>query len=182
MNKKLFSLTTLWLVIFGLLNLFASGRWTVAAATWVATIFALRYLYVHPQRRKFLFLYLVFWLTLSVAWYGATPIFGPAHFIFMAVNALIGMVPFLVDRWLAPRLRHNGRLPFTATFIFPLVTTTLEFLSSSTNPIGNFGAAGYSQYGIPVLTQITAVTGMLGLTFLISWFQASVNWAWSTLR
>jgi apolipoprotein N-acyltransferase len=96
----------------------------------------------------------------------------------MAVMALFGAVPFFVDQWLAPRLRRNGRLPFTATFIFPLVTTTLEFLSSSTNPIGNFGAAGYSQYGIPVLTQVTAVTGMLGLTFLIAWFQASVNWAW----
>ena len=37
---------------------------------------------------------------------------------------------------------------------------------------------GYSQYGIPVLTQVTAVTGMLGLTFLVSWFAAVVNWAW----
>ena len=49
---------------------------------------------------------------------------------------------------------------------------------SSASPLGNFGAAGYSQYGIPVLTQLTAVTGMLGLTFLISWFPAIVNWAW----
>ncbi len=168
----------MWLFIFGLFNLFASGRWTVAVAAWVASAFALRYLYVHPQRRKFLNVYLVLWLTLSVAWYGATPIWGAAHFIFMAVNALIGMIPFFVDRWLTPRLRRNGRLPFTATFTFPLAATTLEFLSSSANPIGNFGAAGYSQYGIPVLTQVTAVTGMLGLTFLISWFPAVVNWAW----
>ena len=54
----------------------------------------------------------------------------------------------------------------------------MEFLSSSTNPLGNFGAGGYSQYGLPVLTQMTAVTGMLGLTFLVSWFPAVVNWAW----
>lgn len=178
MNKKHFLSVTIWLIIFGLLNLFASGRWTVAAAAWTSSVFALRYLYVHPQRRKFLYFYLVLWLTLSVAWYGATPIWGAAHFIFMAVNALIGCIPFFVDRWLAPRLRRNGRLPFTATFIFPLVATTLEFLSSGASPIGNFGAAGYSQYGIPIMTQITAVTGMLGLTFLISWFPAVVNWAW----
>jgi len=48
MRNKLFPLTTLWLVIFGLLNLFSSGRWTVAAATWVGTIFALRYLHMYP--------------------------------------------------------------------------------------------------------------------------------------
>ena len=178
MSKKLFSPTTLWLVIFGLLNLFSSGHWTVAAATWVASIFGLHYLHTHPQRRRYFYFYLVLWITLAIPWYGATPIFGPAHFIFMAVNALFGALPFFVDSLLAPRLRRNGRLPFIATLIFPLAGTTLEFLSSSTNPLGNFGAAGYSQYGIPVLTQLTAVTGMLGLSFLISWFPAIVNWAW----
>lgn len=178
MNKKMFSLTTLWLVIFGLLNLFSSGHWTVAAATWVAPIFALRYLTVSEERRKFFRFYLVYWLTLAIPWYGGTPIFGPAHFIFMAVTALFGVIPYFVNQWMASRLQRNGRLPFIATFIFPLVGTTLEFLSSSTNPLGNFGAVGYSQYGLPVLTQITAVTGMLGLTFLVSWFPAIINWAW----
>lgn len=178
MFKKIFTPTNLWLVLFGLLNLFASGRWTVAAAAWLVSIFGLRYLHTYPNRRKYLFFYLVLWLTLSISWYGATPIFGPAHFIFMAVQALVGTIPFFLDSWLAPKLRRNGRLPFIATFIFPLAATALEFLSSSTSPIGNFGAVGYSQYGIPVLTQVSAVTGMLGLTFLISWFPAVVNWAW----
>lgn len=178
MNKKLFSTTTLWLLIFGLLNLFASGHWTIAVATWVAPIFALHYLTVSQERRKFFRFFLVYWITLSIPWYGGTPIFGPAHFIFMAVNTLIAVIPYAVYQWLAPRLRRNDRLPFLATFIFPLAGTTVEFLMSSASPLGNFGAAGYSQYGIPVLTQLTAVTGMLGLTFLISWFPAIVNWAW----
>ena len=178
MNKKMFSMTTLWLVIFGLLNLFASGHWTVAAAAWLAPLFGLRYLHTYPKRRKYLFFYLVLWLTLAIPWYGATPYFGPAHFIFMAVAALAGAIPFFMDSWLASRLRRNGRLPFIATFIYPLAGTSLEFLSSSANPIGNFGAVGYSQYGLPVLTQMTAVTGMVGLTFLVSWFPAVVNWAW----
>ena len=178
MNKKIISLTTLWLVIFGLLNLFASGRWTVAVAAWLVSIFGLRYLHTNPNRRKYLFFYLVLWLTLSISWYGATPIFGAAHFVFMAVNTLIGVIPFYMDSWLAPKLRRNGRLPFIATFIFPLSATALEFLLSSSNPIGNFGALGYSQYSIPVLTQVSAVTGMLGLTFLVSWFPAVINWAW----
>jgi apolipoprotein N-acyltransferase len=178
MNKKIFSLTTLWLVIFGLINLISSGRWTVALAAWAAPIFGMRYLHTYPKRRKYLFFYLVLWLTLAIPWYGATPVFGPAHFVFMAVAALVGVIPFFLDSWLAPRLRRDGRLPFIATFIYPLSGTALEFLSSSNNPIGNFGAVGYSQYGIPVFTQMTAVTGMLGLTFLIAWFPAVVNWAW----
>ncbi|MCA9954355.1 MAG: hypothetical protein KC434_06520 [Anaerolineales bacterium] len=178
MNKQKFSEATLLLIIFGLFNLFASGHWTVAVAAWIAPIFALRYLTVSQQRRKFARFFLVYWITLAIPWYGGTPIFGPAHFIFMAVAALIGVIPFAVDRWLSPKLRRNGRLPFIATFIFPLAGTAVEFVSGSSNPFGNFGAAGYSQYGIPVLTQLTAVTGMIGLTFLLAWFPAIVNWAW----
>jgi len=178
MHKRIFTLTNLWLVIFGLLNLFASGRWTVAAAGWLSGVFGLRYLHTSPKRRKYLFFYLVLWLTVSISWYGATPVFGPAHFVFMAVNALAGAAPFFLDSWLSPKLRRDGRLPFLATFTFPLAVTSLEFLLSSTNPIGNFGSFGYSQYGIPLLTQVTSVTGMLGLTFLASWFAAVVNWAW----
>ncbi|MFL7838659.1 MAG: nitrilase-related carbon-nitrogen hydrolase [Candidatus Promineifilaceae bacterium] len=178
MNKKLFSQTNLWLLIFGLLNLVTSGRWTIALATWFAPIFGLRYLRTYSKRRKYFFFYLVLWLTLAIGWYGATPNTGPFHFVFMAVNALVASIPYFLDSKLASWLRRDGRLPFIATFTFPLAVTALEFITSSTNPLGNFGAVGYSQYGIPVLTQITAVTGMLGLTFLVSWFPAVVNWAW----
>lgn len=178
MNKKVFSSPMFLLIVFGLINLFSSGRWTIAAATWIAPIFALRYLAVSTHKRRRLYFFLVLWLSMAIPWYGATPIFGPAHFIFMAVQALIGVIPIVVHRLLVPRLRHNGRLPFVSTLIFPLAGTVLEFISSSANPIGNFGAAGYSQFGVPVLTQITAVTGMLGLTFLVAWFPAIVDWAW----
>ncbi len=170
--------TYLWLTLFGITNLFASGKWTLAPAAWLTTVFALLFLYTHPKKKRFLLFYLVLWITLSIPWYGATPIWGFAHFIFMAVNALIGVLPYLVDRWLTPRFRRNGHLHFIGTFIYPAAGTALEFLSSGTNPIGNFGALGYSQYAIPVLTQITAVTGMLGLTFLLSWFASVVIWAW----
>jgi apolipoprotein N-acyltransferase len=130
-----------------------------------------------------LYFYGVYWITLSIAWYGATPIWGIAHFLFMAVNALIGALPFLADRWLVPRLRRadptrEGRLGFAATLIYPTAVTALEYLTSSTNPIGNFGALGYSQYAFRVLTQVTALTGMLGLTFLLSWFAGIFVWAW----
>ncbi len=178
MNKQTLSKPILLLLAFGLLNFFASGRWTVAPATWIAPLFAMLYLAVHPQRRKFVYLYLVLWLSLSLAWYNATPIFGPAHFIFMAVNSIFGILPLVIDYWLRPKMRRNGHLPFAATLIYPLAGTTLEFLSSSASPIGNFGAVGYSQYALPALTQITAVTGLLGLTFLISWFPAILFWVW----
>ena len=68
----------LWLALTGILHLFASGKWTLAPAAWLAGVFALLFLYTHPKRIRFLFFYLVFWITLSVSWYGATPIWGAA--------------------------------------------------------------------------------------------------------
>jgi len=170
--------TYLWLALAGILTLFASGKWAVFLAAWLAPVFALRFLYTHPKRLKFLCFFLVYWITLSIAWYGSTPMWGAAHFIFMAVNALVGVIPFFVDRWLAPTLQREGRLRFVATFIYPAAATALEFLTSNASPLGNLGALGYSQYAIPALTQVTAVTGMLGLTYLISWFASVANWAW----
>jgi apolipoprotein N-acyltransferase len=168
----------LWLALAGILNLFASGKWTFAPAAWLAPVFALIFLHTHPKPIRFLFFYLVYWITLAIPWYGATPIWGPAHFIFMAVNALVGAIPFAVDRLLAPRLRHEEKLRFVATLTYPTAVTALEYLTSTTNPMGNFGALGYSQYAFPALAQLAAVTGLLGLTFLLSWFASIVLWAW----
>ncbi len=170
--------STPWLLLFGLLNLFSSGRWTLAAAAWLAPLFALRFLATTPGRRRFLWFYLVTWLTLSISWYGATPIWGAAHFIFMAVNAVMAILPFAVDRWLAPRLSRDGRLSFSATFVLPLAATALEFLTIDANPLGNFGATGNSQAGFPIAVQLVSVTGLLGLTFLINWTASAVHWGW----
>ncbi len=174
MKKQTIATPILWLTLFAGVNLFSSGRWTVAAAAWLAPFLALRFLAIYQGRRKWLTFYLITWLTVSIAWYEATPIWGPAHFIFMAVNALLGSLPFFLTDWLRPRLNFS----FASTFILPLAVTTVEYLTVNGNPLGNFGATGYSQYGVTVLMQLTAATGLLGLTFLINWTAATLDWAW----
>ena len=174
MKKQMISTPILWLALVAGVNLFSSGRWTVAAAAWLAPFLALRFLAIYQGRRKWLLFYLIIWLTASIAWYGATPIWGPAHFIFMAVNALLGSLPFFLADWLKPKFNSS----FASTLILPLAATALEYLTVNGNPIGNFGATGYSQYGVTILMQLTAVTGLLGLTFLINWTAATLDWAW----
>ena len=95
MNKKIFSQTTLWLVIFGLLKSVCFRPLDGGRGSLGGPIFGMRYLHTYPQRRKYLFFYLVLWLTLAIPWYGATPIFGLAHFIFMAVEYLVRHDPLL---------------------------------------------------------------------------------------
>lgn len=166
------------LVIIAVLNLMsfnsllgALGGWLTAAAT---------ILFWHNTRfwRGFGILFLVSWLSISIAWIGATPMFGAAHYVFMAVNTAIGFVPFVLDRWLVPRTAGPNGRPFLSTLIFPAALVAVEYLSVFGSPMGTFGASGYSQIIFPWLTQLVSVTGLLGITFVTGWFASTVAWAW----
>ncbi|MDH4208756.1 MAG: hypothetical protein OEV76_07770, partial [Anaerolineae bacterium] len=99
---------------------------------------------------------------------------GTVMTAFLAVTyALLWSLPVLADRLLTPRLRG-----FSGTFVYPLAATTLEFLNIHTNPVGTWGATGFTQYGNLPLMQLASVTGMIGITFLMGWFASVANWAW----
>jgi apolipoprotein N-acyltransferase len=98
----------------------------------------------------------------------------PAYFGIMAANLLVlAILPYLADRLLAPRLKG-----FAATLVFPLAVTALEFAGLSLNPMGTFGARAYTLSENLALIQLLSITGMWGITFLVSWFASVVNWAW----
>ena len=167
----------LWLILFALLSLLSTGRLSWTAAAWLAPIFGLRFLQTFdgPAKRRAGHFFLALWAALSVVWYGATPIWGPAHFIFMGFNAAVGILPYLLHEWVGARLRPA----FVATLAFPLAVTAAELLTVAGSPFGNFGAEGYAQFGFSWFVQLTAVTGMLGLTFMTTWFAAVANWVWT---
>jgi apolipoprotein N-acyltransferase len=166
----------LWLVIGTVLGLFSMGQWAIPLATWLGTVFFLRF--VRTQR---------VWLGVLLVWLAAFVIgvvtfwnilgYGfplPLYLMTMAINTLvIGALPYLVDRLLAPRL--GG---FIATLIFPVAVTGLEFLSLTTSPLGSMGASAYSQFESLTFMQVVSLTGMWGITFLMSWFATVVNYAW----
>jgi apolipoprotein N-acyltransferase len=92
----------------------------------------------------------------------------------MAISTLlIGGLPYLADRLLVSRLPG-----FATTLVYPLAVTAIDFLTISANPQGSFGAQAYTQYNSLVLMQLLSVTGMWGITFLMTWFAAIVNYAW----
>ena len=62
--------------------------------------------------------------------------------------------------------------------MFPAAVTTAELLGTIGNPFGTAGSTAYSQYGSLPLLQLVSVTGIWGLTFLISWLAPVVNQIW----
>ena len=163
----------LWLAIGVLLLLLVGPRWIIPLAPWLAPVFLIRFM--RSQRVLWGFILLVICLigTTMVQAQGIMAIPPPVGIFIVAVGALLQALPYLADRLLAPRLPG-----FATTLAFPLALTALSFGDMSTNPLGSWGALGYTQYGDLALMQLVSITGMLGLTFLIGWFGPVANWAW----
>jgi apolipoprotein N-acyltransferase len=129
-----------------------------------------------PVWRGYLLVWLTNYVTVSIAWWNilgyGMPL--PMFLVTMGISTLlIGALPFLADRLLAPHLPG-----FWSTLVYPLAVTAIEFLTISTNPLGSFGGQAYTQANSLVLMQLLSVTGMWGITFLMTWFATIVNYAW----
>jgi apolipoprotein N-acyltransferase len=87
--------------------------------------------------------------------------------IYWVVSGLVGslyFLPFAVDRLVSHRL--SGIL---STLVFPLAWVTVEFLSSSSPYMGTAYVLALTQFNSPLITQISSVTGIWAITFLMVW-------------
>ncbi len=160
----------LWLAVGTLLSFF----WSIPLIIWLAPIFMLRFMRSQKVWLGFLLVWLSSYLTIGVTFREALPLPLPEYLIMMLITSLIASaLPFLADRLLVPRLRG-----FIATLAFPLAVTSMDYIGALTNPMGSIGAQAYGQYGNLALMQLLSITGMWGITFLVNWFAAVVNWAW----
>lgn len=162
----------LWLALGTVLGLFTYGAWLVPAIVWIAPIFTLRFTRTQPALRAFVVLLPVTAAMLAVLLRGSVPIPGIGYPIFVVTAAAMGLLPYLLDRLLAPRLPA-----FATTMVYPLAVVTLEFVNAQ-GPWGTWGSMAYTQAGSLPLTQLVSLTGLWGLVFLVSWPASLVNWAW----
>ena len=161
-----------WLLVAGVLLLFANGANTLPLAAWLAPVFLLRFLRIQRVLVGLPAVYGLLIATFAFQFRGMVPIPGLGYDIFLAAFGVLLLLPYLVDRLIAPRLKG-----FAAALIFPTAWVATEFLSSL-GPYGSWCSIAYSQYGNLPLLQILSVTGLWGITFLIGWFAATVNWVW----
>jgi apolipoprotein N-acyltransferase len=169
----------IWLVVGTALLPFATLQTLIPMTAWLAPVFLLRF----TRSQRLLVGYPVLVLAMSGALFiglrnGFFPVVdGPGYYLFVAALGLGGALPFAIDRVLAPRLAGIPR-----TLVFPAAVTTIEFLGTIGNAFGTAGSTAYSQYaGLPLL-QLASVTGIWGLTFLVSWFPPVANEVWERAR
>jgi apolipoprotein N-acyltransferase len=155
---------------------FSMGRWLAPLAAWIGPVLILRYSRDHKGWRGYPLVFAAYIMAFLIGfmpiWIGAGwPL--PLVVSLPLLYGLLWSLPYLADRLVSPRLQG-----FSSTLVYPLAATTLEFVNIHTNPVGMWGATGFTQYGDLPLMQLASVTGMIGITFLMGWFASVVNWAW----
>lgn len=175
MNKNI---RFLWLGLAALCFLFAGGRWNFTPAAWLASLFAIRFFRDSEKAgRNFLLLWLAAALPTILSWNGATfmTFIHPAvEAVAFLLTAPLGLLPYVVDRLYARRFGPA----FWVTLVYPVAATAVDFFSSSGSPFGTFGAGAYSQRDFLPMMQIASVTGLWGISFMISWFASLMNYVW----
>jgi apolipoprotein N-acyltransferase len=176
MNNK--NIRYLWLALASILFLFAGGRWNFTLATWLASVFAIRFFRESEKAgRNFLLLWVATAIPVIISWQGATfmsfmhPAAEAGFFFF---TAPLGLIPYAIDRIY---YRRFGSV-FWTTLVFPIAATAMDFFSANGSPFGTFGAGAYSQRDFLPIIQVASVTGLWGITFIVSWFAGLANHAW----
>lgn len=105
--------------------------------------------------------------------FGILPDLGILGNAFGIVYGFIFVLPYAVDRVVAPRLPG-----FLSTLIFPSALVVLEFVLAEWDLTGSWFSLAYTQHDNLPLVQLVSVTGLWGVTFLIAWFASVVNWGW----
>jgi apolipoprotein N-acyltransferase len=153
---------------------FAYGIDNVPCAAWLAPLFLLRFV---RTQRLWISMPVLLAVQMTAAAFqmrGMFPGDGIAYWVTLIVGVVPTLIPYAIDRAMLRRLSGVA-----GTLFFPLAYAAIDYIGSF-SPYGSWGAVGYSQYGERALLQLTAVTGLWGLTFLIGWFAAVGNLIWES--
>ena len=154
--------------------LFSNGRWIVSSAAWIYPVFFLRFLRLQKPARGFLVLLLTIAVINPIIFWKIIPAPINVYLLLACLAMQLTTLSFLADRLLATRL--SG---FISTLIFPAAWCSIEYVMSLIPSKGSWLALPYTQADNLSLMQLASVTGIWGISFLITWFASIVNWIWS---
>lgn len=159
-----------WIYLFvgAVFLVFANGRFAYAFAAWLAPALLLSFTRKEKAAWGAVIFVVVSGVCTQISFFGGS--FRNPWNILFYLPFFMGLVlptPYFTDRLL--RKHFTGA---TQTLIFPTAYTTIEFLYVSISPLGSTGSLAYSQTEFTSFVQIASVTGIYGITFMITWFSS----------
>lgn len=161
-----------FLVLGTIFIYFSNGRYSFALAAWLFPVF---FLQVSRQEKK-IYSYLIIPILV-----GTCCQLSFWKFTYDNPSSVLFFLPFLLGLpmgllFFADKLLYTENKGFATMLIFPLLFTSFDFLLNLFNPFGTLGIVGYSQLDFLAFSQMASITGMWGLTFMITWFGSVVYW------
>jgi apolipoprotein N-acyltransferase len=162
-----------WLVLAVALQLIANGRWIIPQATWLAPIGWLVFLERSRTLRALALAFVLFVLIQFVVWRPIIPAPGVLYYLIAGIYAIVYFLPFALHRTLAGKFAG-----FEATLVFPSAWVGIELVFHRwITPYGSWFSLAYTQTDFLPLLQLAAITGVAGISFMITWFAAVVAWS-----
>jgi apolipoprotein N-acyltransferase len=96
----------------------------------------------------------------------------PAIIFTIALSLFFALI-IIITRWTV--IKSSS---WYSVFAFPVFFTTFEFLIIKFSPDGTAGSIAYSQSNFLPVIQIASITGILGITFLITFIPAAIAVGW----
>jgi apolipoprotein N-acyltransferase len=175
--------TCILLTLYVLLTYFSIGDKVIPLAVWLAPIVMIRFLRENRILAGVTIGLLLNILIYIIKWNGILMFTGLMHVLIFTGVGILYFIPYIIDRLVHPKFSHS----FLSTLVLPLSWSSTEFLFTKLG-YGTWSLMAYSQYGNLPLLQIISITGMYGVTFLITWFASMINWviekkfAWLIIR
>jgi apolipoprotein N-acyltransferase len=164
----------LWLgIVTLLLPIFYGYVKLIPLVTWVVPVLMVRFLRTQRVSWGLYVGALLHVATFSVVAVATSGYASLSTLPLLAAGGLAIFLPYVADRLLAHRLKG-----IASTLILPLTWVTVEYFRSLIPSAGSWDALANTQYNNLPLVQITSVTGLWGLSFLIAWLSPVVNYAW----
>ena len=150
---------------------FSNGRWMEAWAGFLGPLFLLFLIRSIPGKKGILIGYIVLVSTSCLSWISVNKVVsGPLIFFGALLAGIVFFIPYLFDRVARP-LNDNS---FLSTFYFPISWVAMDALFSLL--IADQGSIAYSQFDNLPLLQLSSITGMTGITFVIAWTASTASW------
>jgi len=176
LNKSNWKTSWIWLLIgFIFLSVSNGTNQIIPLATWMAPVFLLRFLRTQRKLKGLLLLlpiHILGWFIMTRGMY-----YEGMPYIVDALTAVsygvIFYLPYLLDRLLSSKIKG-----FYSTLIFPMIWVIVEFILLSSFYTGSWFSLAYTQRDFLPLIQMVSVTGIVGISFMITWFSSVINWMW----
>ncbi|MHA1592028.1 MAG: nitrilase-related carbon-nitrogen hydrolase [Candidatus Heimdallarchaeaceae archaeon] len=165
-------LDIIWLLIGATFYVFIGWKWHMLIAAWITPIFLMRFFRNQEKWHHTLWAYPLLFLATFLNKYNAWDITVAEQIGLWAVLPIITIIPLLIDRiaW------KNFKTPLVS-LVYPLTILVIDY-SIGFSPLGPLLSMAVTQFDFSVFAQLSSLTGIWGMAFLMAWSASIINLIW----